>query len=337
MARALAAMCLVIAPWLLTVQSAAAQTTQPMPQTAPTSPVATAAATHPTSTTAAASQPVPPLTGVRERLAAINDALELPPQEADAYAVAIDRKTQLNDLALTMLMRRIATLPTLLAQDLKSLDQPSIASLLSSPQRYYGRPVRMRVYVLRVIKLTPGDDFAPTRYWGRDDGIIWRWDCVNADAERPADEPMMILTAIEPNTVLGVPNKVDDRGHRIYSPAKPLDIAGVFYKLYTTTNEVDTLQDYPVLLAWQVVGGRGSSGGPEPFISQTDAVVIAIGIIAIFVVFAAFKRVREKHATASSPLSRSVRPEDFQVDESLKAAAEQYRKDKAIHGPDHPT
>jgi hypothetical protein len=278
----------------------------------------------------AASAPAP----ARTRIEQIEQALKLTDADAGAYEVARSRRGQIDDQpALTMLLRRVAALPQLEANEMGELDWPAWRGLQERPDVYAGRPIRLRVYVVRAIKWEPGKHFVATVDWPRDRGPIWRYDCLNAEAQRPADEPFYVLSTTEPNTFLGPPREVGLEGDWVYSNPNPMMLAGVFYKVYSGTDRAGLTRDYPVVIAWQIqrapvlaLGGAGGSG-------------LAILIFLLLVVAGFFfwrtrrsvlaaRRPRAGQALSQGPRQEEGPVPDGPVDPDLADAAEAFRRSR---------
>lgn len=258
--------------------------------------------------------------------------LHLSDAEAGAYEVARSRRGQIDDQpALTMFLRRVAALPQLDANEMGQLDWPAWRGLQERPDVYAGRPIRLRVYVVRAIRWEPGKHFVATADWPRDRGPVWRYDCLNAEAPKPADEPIYVLSATDPNTFLGPPREIGLEGDWVYSNPNPMMLAGVFYKIYDGKDTTGLERAYPVVIAWQIqrapvlaLGGTGGSG---------------LAILILLLVVAAgffFWRTRRSVLAARRPRAGQALPQrapqeegpvpDGPVDPDLAAAAEDFRK-----------
>jgi len=299
------------------------------PPTAPRAvPSASTRATQPGPATAA-SQAMGALETIEQRLR-LTDA------QADAYRLAMLRKGQIDDpVALTLFLRKIANLPKLSPDDMNHLDQPAVRNLLANPQRYAGQPIRLRVLVNRVWKWQPGVDFGATPDWTRGDGPIYRYDCLNDEANRSVDEPVYILSPLEPNLALGRLGKDGNEGERIYDIPRVL-VAGVFFKVLSGRDTAGRPRDYPVVLVWQMRAAPegGLQVAPESWRQALGiAIVLFVGIAAYF-----FWRVRQSAQRFRKPGGPSpgrqepsrqqeeVPPEEDQADSDLAAAAEEFRK-----------
>jgi hypothetical protein len=182
----------------------------------------------------------------------IEDRLRLTDAQAGAYEVARARKWQIDDpVALNLLLRKVSRLPALSPLEMADLDRPAVRNLLRWPGRYAARPMRLRVLVNRVLKWQPGVDFLATPDWTRDDGPIYRYDCLHAEANSPAQEPLCMLSTLEPRATLGKPLREAAGGELIYDLPE-IEVAGVFFKVFAGLDVAGRPREYPVVLAWQM-------------------------------------------------------------------------------------
>jgi hypothetical protein len=266
-----------------------------------------------------------------DRIQQIYDALQLPENEASAYESAISRSSQVfNELAMKMILRRIQKFPHLTRDEARQLDLPGMYGLLHRPQHYALQPIRMNVFVWTVVRLEPGSQLAATPYWTKDDGPIWYWFCYNADARKFENEPIVILTSIDPNTIMGKPKAFGPNGEISYQSSQPLQITGVFYKLFKSKGaRTDTPLDYPVVLAWQVETGRGGEGNVLD-IKGSVWVVVGILIVVTFLFMRNYAKRFKKPPAFTRRVQEEEPPEDEEpVSEDLKKAAEQFRKERS--------
>jgi hypothetical protein len=332
-------------------EASAQPPTQPAGAEAPAPGTSAAAAPAPsqptkvTATTAPATAPAP--AGGGAKIDTILQALKLSESQADAYRVALTRKGQIDDpAAFTMLLRKIAPLPMLQSYEWNELDRPSVRNLLADPQRYAGRPLCLHAYVNIAWKWTPGTDFAATADWTRNDKPIYRYDCLNADAEYPASDPLYILSPVEPNVFLGRPTKIGADGELIYAPPPRVQLAGVFYKVYAAKDRDGNPREYPVVLAWQLRPAEGGAllNPATDLSSQALGVAIILLFSIVFYFFWRFRKaartVRDRGLLTKNLLLQSKRqekeeepssPEEDLADPGLSAAAAEFRK---LKGPD---
>ncbi len=305
---------------------------------ATTETAATQAATTEESDDAASTQPATlPAGGEDDHLLAIRQSLKLPEKEAEAYASAFGRNTDVDEPAMKMILRRIQGLPRLTEDEVRQLDQPGMNSLLTRPQHFALQPVRMNVFVWTVVRLDPGKQITPTAYWNKTHGPIWYYFCYNADARKFEQEPIVILTAMDPNTVFGKPKTIGPNGEMSYQSMQPTQVVGVFYKLYNGKGaKAEAAQDYPVLLCWQI--GQGKGGGKA--LDIKGGVWITVGLL-IMIAFLYLRSRAKLIKNRTSPFRPSL-PEneedeapDEPVDPDLRQAAEQYRKERPQDAPDN--
>ncbi len=322
------------------------------PAGAPASPAGAGdgAATRP----ADGGEAAPPLTRLQ-------DLLRLTPEEQDAYSVALSRPAQLDEPALTLWMDRVSRMPQLGPEQLAALDRPAIPNLAAYPQRYAGVPLRLEVYVFRVIRWEAGREFTPTKWWPASRGAIWRIDCLNAASPTPYDEPVYVLAPFDPRPLLGKPAEVLGDDEFRYEARRKIGLAGVFYKTFRDRAEEGEFRYYPVVLAWQMEarGGRGAG----PLSDQRLMLILGFVLLLVFafvLLRAKLKRPAPEPVASADPAARwgpKYRPlrdladeaagqpgreppkppppppeeDPGEVDPDLKAAAEQYRRE---HGDD---
>ncbi len=295
----------------------------------------------------AASRPAASSAPALTKIETIQRSLQLAEPQADAHRVARTRRGQIDDpVAFTMFLRKTASLPKLQSEEWSLLDRPAARSLLADPERYAGRPIALRVYVNRVWKWEPGQDFTASADWTRADGPVYRYDCLNAEAAHPADEPIYVVSTLEPNALLGPPRKIGDDGDWRYTDLPRVQLAGVFYKVYAGRDTQGLPREYPVVFAWQM---RTGAGGGADVASDSWArglagegamtFSLAMGAVLLLAIAAyVFWRLRQAtRALRDRPL-RTLSPavgartregsdeEEDQADAGLSAAAEEFRR-----------
>lgn len=288
--------------------------------------VVAAAATEAAATSQPATAPAPD-----EPSQSLEDLLRLDPKEQALYRAVFGRKTQLDEDAFTIFLQRISRLPTLSREQIDALDRPTTRSLLEHPDVYAGQPIQLAVYIMRTAKWTPGPNFAPTRWWTRDQGPVWMMACENAASPKPVEDPLYVVTTQDPQSLLGRPYRVDADGSCEYRPNQRFTLAGVFYKVYNTqdTNpEHPATRDYPVVLAWQISLAAPTTG-PAPV--GPMGVVMGMVFVGLAVTYVMLRRHVKRVKTATDAANRRRRRpwdqlEDAPVDEDLQAAAEQFRQ-----------
>ncbi|MCD6364619.1 MAG: hypothetical protein J7M14_01965 [Planctomycetes bacterium] len=249
-----------------------------------------------------------------------------------AMGAVVDGVSQWQETALYMLLHRVSTLKPLQREDLSALDRPAYLNMLTEPGRYRCRAIRVKVRVFRVLEMTPrthGDQFGRSGHWPRDKSV-WRMYCTMArdsahgDASGDDDEPLTILSTVEPAISPARVSETTIRGERQYASGPQLEAICVFYKVYEALEQASgRKRKYPMLLAWQFAGAE------EPLAGAASHFYIA-AIAAIIVMAAVLLMLRRRR-----PPERKYRPKrntaatsaSGDVDESLKEAAEQYNRE----------
>jgi len=289
----------------------------------------------------------------------VDEGLDLGDANRDSYEVAFDRIRQLNESALTMWLQRVSRMPELSKDQFRDLDRPSVKNIMRTPKRYAGQAIVVDVYAVRVWKWMPPDDFTATRWWNIHAGPLWQVDCLNADAQYPGEEPIFVICTFDPTPILGKHKRIGDEGELLYplqaqSGYQPkYRLAGVFYKLFETRDKDGRTRQFPVLLVWQMnrAGGRDKVTGPGGMLGTRHTLIIAsVLVLAFAFIYLKKKASRAKRGGRSGPEYRPLRGEDLpgqpaagpalppddedeeddQVDPQLKAASEQYRKEKEL-------
>lgn len=269
-------------------------------------------------------------------------------KSTDPLAIALgaveDEVSQWQETAFYMLLDRAGSLGKLREKDFHKLDQVAYRNLLREPTRYRCRPMRMRVCVFRVLEMTPKTGLGRSRIWPRDRSV-WRIYGAHADAEKYYQEPITIYSTVEP-TRLGTVTGVARDGEKRYKHGPVIEVACVFYKLYKAREkESGATRLYPLLLAWQMKpagGGGGIGGGFDPKMIVAACLIGVMGLIFYFV-----RRHVKRLRKAAGPIVeyKSHRDavdddeadgdektfdadDDGCVDPLLKAAADQYEKER---------
>jgi len=278
----------------------------------------------------------------------IEEGLALSEVEKGHYEVALERRRQLDESALTMWLARVRRFPKLSADQVSDLDLPSVKNLLTSPPRYAGQALRLNVYPQRITKWQPGKGFTPTKWWTVHDGPIWQIGATNADARDPDAEPIFLICPFDPAAALGKPSQVGPQGELLYFHPRKCSIAGVFYKVYQDHDDKKELRSYPVILVWQI--GPADGGGGGLWATGTWKYLLPFPALLILLIGFAFLRSKVRRnrmpppararyqplrdlaqEEASEEESRAGTDESAeQIDPELKAAAEQFRKEKGI-------
>ena len=286
-------------------------------------------------------------------IAEVYRALAWSESEKNILASVNDYDRQWRETAFFTVMRRVRTVRQLATDAFNALDRPSYNSLLSDPGRYRARPVRLSVHAYTVARLQPGKHFTASARWTLSDGPIWRMDCGNAMTRHPADEPLSVFCAFDPINLLGKPYKVDENGRAIYRGGQRADIAGVFFKVYRDMERGDSehaprMRNYPIVLAWQISRPRGGIGPASADPTSVAIIIIVVMLAAVYVILrrttkrsaahralrrGSYRPLRSREMEAEpagkdQPGDRDDRPSD--IDPILKAASEQYRKEKGL-------
>ncbi|MFB3893131.1 MAG: hypothetical protein ACE15C_14030 [Phycisphaerae bacterium] len=277
----------------------------------------------------------------------VEDGLKYDQDEKEILAAVRDHTRQLTDSGLYVLLRRAASLPQLDAGSLASLNQISGTSLMNSPEKYRGEPLHMTMRVYKMRPWTPGVEFKFNDRWPKDKPIWWmaglEGTYKNKDAKR-----IVVLSLVDPKLALGEEDKPGESGEYIYNSGRQIDLAGIFYKTYSdqpasSQGTTAPMQDFPVIVAWQVERS-GSIFGSTPWywwvIFAGVSVLIVIGIVFFGNRlkaslrggrgdrrFQSFRHKRVEEARQAALLADEQKVEE--VDQALKEAAEQFKKDKA--------
>ena len=238
------------------------------------------------------------------------------------------------------MMRIVADLPALSAEELRRLDSPAWANLLREPGRYRGKPVRLalRVYVVR--ELVAGKGLRANPYWPEGRSIYE----VHATLEGSADEPV-ILYAPAPPANLGPPGETLPDGRMRYKSGPAYQAAGVYLQYYNDASTDGAKREYPVVLAWQFdpAGAGGSFLGlfteKEQLYTWGAALLVLIAAVGMFVFVQ--RRLRRPSAARRGPVFKNYKPlrdeypeekSDAEfvkqyVDPDLAAAVEDYEQE----------
>jgi hypothetical protein len=284
-----------------------------------------------------------------------NGIVKLADGEWKLWELTVSRPHRLWEDMLYIMLSKTAALPPVSDGKFQEFDRPAYASLLEDPTRYVRLPVRpiaMSVRVVRVYKLLPGGggEMGFSEYWPREKPV-WRIECLNAQAAAPAAQPLIVLSTVDPGALLPRPDQKHegDGQPRIeykgvgpsYAQLPLLELAGIFYKVHRTADEQGEQRDFPVVLAWHLM--KKGSGAASPRIAQ--AAIIFLVIVAGAALFIFFKRrlkrlasMRQERSALHRRLRRGMEmteeersrtdEEEAEIDLELKAAVEQFRKQK---------
>jgi len=230
-----------------------------------------------------------------------------------------------------MLAEKAAALPALTGQELADLlDAPSYLNLLRHPQRYQGRPIRIRVRVFTASDAALGPapaDSAPTTGPGRP-LTFRRLDCLACNA---GEAPIIVYSfarAEEP----GKPDRVED-GQAVYNQGRRFELAGVFYRVVTGRDRDGQRRAWPVVLAWQLRPVSQKKAHPAFVQLFLLAIMLLIGYL---IVRRSVRRVvgqqqapayrPRRYARAQSELPGGQARPRVDVDPRLKAEVQAQRK-----------
>ncbi|MFP3937058.1 MAG: hypothetical protein ACLFVW_01860 [Phycisphaerae bacterium] len=267
------------------------------------------------------------------RAESVEEGLTFSDQQQEVISTVQDHTGELVQPALYLMLRHTASLPELSAEKMADLASPGYGNLLEYPSRYRARPVRRRIYPKVVRKLTPDKGLGRSRYWPGD-RPVWRIDGLNATGESAINEPVVVLSVVDPTALLGEPTSVSEDGRMVYDPNFTVEVAGVFYKVWTTESRGDEhieskKTDYPVLLAWQL---KHVSGGASKLAGDTLQALIMFLAVALMLILFFYMRRKSRDQTPARYHYRPRRktqspngPETEEVDPELRAAAEATR------------
>lgn len=270
-----------------------------------------------------------------------------------------DGTDQWRETAFFLLLGRVGKLAPLGPGEMARLDRPAYRSLMTEPKRYRCRPMRMRVRVHTVKKMTGRQLGASDAIWPVDKPV-WRLFC--SDASLPVDEGTVVVCSTVEPAGLGEPSDKDRRDRArfeedelIYKQAPEIELACVFYKTYRDTQKgAAGRRDYPVVIAWQAgaaADGKSLAVGTDPRYVVGAMVILAVCIAYYFVRrytrrFAKpgpnvqYRPKRDDIDDAQGPDAagpdRAEQEDDQPVDPLLAAAAEQYQREREQRdAPDH--
>jgi len=278
-----------------------------------TAPTADPIDTIPTSPAWAASQPIRPAK-------TIDEALAYTDKERTAFADVRDGDGQLDGVALSILLRRAAMLPT--GRDIREdADRPSPPNLWRRPADYRARFIAIEG--LYSGRMDMSNSVAPTAlYAGPVYGVLLTEDFTGEG------RPILVVMSQEP----------PDRRKR----AK-ITVAGLFYKVarLPVGDGGDQTADYAVVVARGLYRPGAGAGFDIPLPMK----ILAAAIVALLVLFLVVWRRARSGATrkseykslrfedaAEGPAGRPAEPEEAEesgeVDEDLIRQAEEFRRRK---------
>lgn len=261
----------------------------------------------------------------------VSAGVAMTPMEQDILAAVRDRSRQLDEQGLYVMLRRAACLPQLTDEQYESLSQIAVARLLGSPQKLRGEPTRLRMIVVTSEKWDAAKGLGTSRWWPRDRAVWWMTG-FDVTGNTPSNEPVAVISLVDPQTILGKPLRVDDEGMAVYPIGKVLQLAGVFYKVYTADSRGDATNpprptDYPLIVAWQLKKGPSVAGSGNSF----GLLAILLGVLVLAYVM--LRRKAKAVKAAATGRASDYRPPTYDdqpptqepndIDPELKAAAEE--------------
>ncbi|HPS52084.1 MAG TPA: hypothetical protein PLK08_00890 [Phycisphaerae bacterium] len=277
-----------------------------------------------------------------ENLQKVYAALELGQADHDVLAKLSDGTENIHENEFFWMMKKISALPSLSQDELNQLDAPAWKTLISAPQRFRFLPVRMKVCVYTLQKLSVENrHLIRSPYWPSD-RPIYRIHAVKMKGNEPnPNEPLVIFSqTLPPN--LPEKSELQADGQTAYKTGPLYEIAGVFYKYIETGNSTGTfVNKYPVILAWQMNPAKIQA--PQGALSRfAFGIVILIIALAIAVFMFLKRRIRSQkkgfgyETLFSHDKSRTESEEDIDpmsaIPNELADAAREYR----LEHPDEP-
>lgn len=272
----------------------------------------------------------------------VEEGLTFTDEQRELISAVRDNTSELSEPGFYLLLRHTASLPKLSDQEMTALASPSYTDLLEYPSRYRARPLRMRIYPKLVKELTPGSGLGRSLHWPGE-RPVWRIDGLNASGESPINEPVVVFSVVDPTALLGEPTSTADDGRMLYEPDFTIEVAGVFYKVWTAESRGDEQiepqeTDYPVVLSWQL---RTAASGASRLAGETLQAIIMFVVVALLVILFFYMRHRTREQPAVQQRYRPRRrtesdstPETREVDPELRAAAEDTEKHRTEEDAD---
>lgn len=277
-----------------------------------------------------------------DNLQKVYDLMEFKQADKDVTAKLRDGTKGIHENAFYWMMKKTSTLPQLTKNQLNRLDSPSYTNMLRSPDRYRFMPIKMRVYIYTVQKLTTENGFlVPSPFWNSDKPIYRIHATNEAAGQAHRIEPLIIYSDKLPPKLPENFQKNDD-GTKEYRTGPLYEIAGIFFK-YTDEKNRDNnaIVSYPVVLAWQFNNTRTF---------QQKNIITKVGMIVVILIIvlggAAYFFLRKRLRAIRKPLNQSelfhslddvFNDDDDDIDPNsaippeLAQAAKDYRK---LHGLD---
>ena len=275
-------------------------------------------------------------------------AIELNENERIAFGDVQDGIGKLDETAFYMLLGRADKMPRLSGDDFDALPRPGTGNILKQPSLFRAQAMRIK---LRVSRYTAGKEISYSRHWPKD-RPLWRIHGLDLVPLRQTPHPLIVFLLQDPRPLLGEPDKVNVSGDLEYHKLKSrLDLAGIFYKVYSSKDRKGQRRDYPVFVAWQAADTTTRSA---PRFGSLPMLLIGI-LVALLVAFLILKRylrqtrkidaepfvryrpLRDRPSGASdAPAPADEKPPDAEaeareaegVDPLLKQAAEEYQREQ---------
>ena len=231
--------------------------------------------------------------------------VDLTKSDRNALTAAQGKRRQMAGSGLYMLLAKAADMEPMADDQWALLDHVAYPNLISQPEGYTGRPIRLRVYVQVAQKLTAGDTLGITPDW-RQGRVAWRIDAIEADSPRTDKYPTVrLFSVIDPTDIFGKPIRQDGE-ELVYAVqgggAGPyVEVAALFYKTWEAeSRDAESLQiqfqddgamaispgvtQVPVLVVWDMRPAQGfgrssletSQTIPKAFLAITILVMLAI-------------------------------------------------------------
>jgi len=179
---------------------------------------------------------------------------------------------------------------------------------------------------------------------------VWRLHGLNLVPPDKTPHPLIVFLLQDPQQLLGKPDKVHMSGDLEYHKSRDrLDLAAVFYKVYTGRDLKRRQRDYPVFVAWQAAAQPAaglSRGGTMLTLFIGMGVILLIGFLFLKRYlrqirgagqsgFVRYRPLRDRIAQGSAApdaaggADAEAQPaEDTDVDPLLKQAAEEYHRER---------
>jgi hypothetical protein len=303
----------------------------------------------------------PAATSTASPMVQVESLLNLSPTDRDALFASQARPDAGFDTAIYRLLNIATQLPQLPAADFDRLYRPDYETLLTTPDPYVGRPIRVDMYVYSVRRLVSGEDITPDVNWPVGTPL---WQIRGYDVHGVNQQSFMIYSVTDPTDLLGPPVRVEEGVRNIYRPEHSLlSFACVFVKIFNTfeagvsddpdeqATQERTYRDYPLVIAWQAVDPTAEEtvAGPNWRVFITSALIALLAAVGLAVFIYMNMKIRRTHGETSARPGiaqlkgyKSLRDEGYEddleeflpededadaIDPDLKAAVEGWKKD----------